>query len=91
MQSTEIVSVTMDDEGRVTLPAWMRRRCDLHPGDEVLIVRGAGLGSARLHGIGLILLSPVALGRKFGRMEEAMREIDGFGAAEPVFERMTER
>ena len=85
MKNVEMAWVVMDEEGRVTLPPALRRRCGLRPGANLLILQNADLGSTLLHGVGLILLSPVALGRKLSRTEEALHRVDGAGSGPPAF------
>lgn len=78
--------MTVDDEGRVALPEWVRGTCDLRPGDQLLIGQNYGSAGGLFLGMGLILISPSAIGRRFRRLEETLRRIDPGGASAAPFD-----
>jgi len=90
MDHTESYTVALGDRGRLVLPARLRHRLDLHPGDRLIVTVDAEgdvrLVSAReLAGRLWGLYSHVAPGRSLAdeliaeRQEEARREDEGDG------------
>ena len=86
MDAAERYTIALGERGRLVLPARLRRRLDLHPGDRLIVTVDAEgcvrLVSAREQARRLSGLYPdLAPGRSLGdeliaeRREEALREV----------------
>ncbi|WP_125205901.1 AbrB/MazE/SpoVT family DNA-binding domain-containing protein [Capsulimonas corticalis] len=75
MKKTQMSIVVVDDQGQITLPSWVRQRCDLRPGDCLLIGQMCGISPGLFYGAGLILISSSALGRHLRQWQEDLKPI----------------